>query len=816
MQLTAKMKKSNICGAIALILGAVVILGWHMQNQTLVQILPSFAPMQYNTALCFLLSGIGLLSIVRKKHKIGLISGICVTFISLLTLLQYMFNINFGIDQLFMEHNITTKTSHPGRMAPNTATCFILTGTALIANFALARFKVKNHVLRTLGAIILALSSVAFCGYFVSVEAAYGWANLTRMALHTSIGFIILSYGIISYAWFASTKKTLTSTRWIAVLSAIIITLLSISVWFELTGDQIANSYQASLATIILIGGITLGILFSLTINFALQTKSLAQHFKENKDQLQTIIETVPDGIISLNKRGIITSANHGICNIFGHTENELLKKNIDTIITPQQNNGNEKNSITSLLKQKSLKAEFKATGINKNNKPVLLEIRLQKTKTTDHNIHTVATIKDITESHKNKQRIKLLNEIALKAQDTAKLDDIVKLTLAEICNHVKWPLGHAYIWDQEKKLLQPTKRWHKENNSKAFEDFRHVTEKTTFKTGIGLPGRVHKNKKSAWIKDVSEDKNFPRNKLLKNINLHSAFAFPIFLNNEVRLVLEFFSPNIEKPDPAFIDFLNSLGIQLSRTLERQHAEEERENLINELIQSNRDLERFAYAASHDLKAPLRAIDQLAGWLEEDLGESLKDENKENMQTLRNRVARMKNLLDSLLEYSRAGRNMSNHNNPTLQGNEIAEDITILVNPPQGFSITASNSFKTLKIPKMPIEQVLFNLVNNAIKHHDKTSGKINISVNDNNDHYEFSVSDDGPGIPEELQEKAFEMFQTLKSRDKVEGVGMGLALVKKIVTNQGGNISMTSAKGNGTNITFTWPKANNKKQGTQ
>lgn len=240
-------------------------------------------------------------------------------------------------------------------------------------------------------------------------------------------------------------------------------------------------------------------------------------------------------------------------------------------------------------------------------------------------------------------------------------------------------------------------------------------------------------------------------------------------------------------------------------------AFKEREGLLKEqktiLNRSNQELEQFAYAASHDLKAPLRGIDQLAGWLEEDLGKSLTGENKENMQTLRNRVERMKNLLDSLLEYSRAGRNIEPEKNPVLEGKDIADDITILTNPPEGFNIIASDSFQTLKLKKMPIQQVLFNLVNNAIKHHHKQKGNITISANDNNDHYEFSVHDDGPGIPKELQGKAFEMFQTLKPRDKVEGVGMGLALVKKIVTNRGGSITVKSTKGSGTNITFTWPK---------
>ena len=107
----------------------------------------------------------------------------------------------------------------------------------------------------------------------------------------------------------------------------------------------------------------------------------------------------------------------------------------------------------------------------------------------------------------------------------------------------------------------------------------------------------------------------------------------------------------------------------------------------------------------------------------------------------------------------------------------------------------------------MPLQQVLLNLIGNAIKHHDKKEGHIEVAVKIGIQHYTFSVKDDGPGIPPEFHEKIFQMFQTLKPRDQVEGSGMGLAMVRKYVELAGGTLHLESSVGHGSTFSFTWPK---------
>ena len=223
------------------------------------------------------------------------------------------------------------------------------------------------------------------------------------------------------------------------------------------------------------------------------------------------------------------------------------------------------------------------------------------------------------------------------------------------------------------------------------------------------------------------------------------------------------------------------------------------------LSQSNRELDQFAYITSHDLKAPLRAIANLSEWIEEDIGVLLTDETRSQMQLLRSRVVRMQSLLDSLLEYSRAGR----HRTPItpVDVHSLLTEILQTLSPPDTFTMVIVSPMPTLLTRRQPLEQVFTHLIDNAIRHHPSKMGMITISVVDLGDRYEFSISDNGEGIDIQFQERIYTIFQTLKARDLQENMGAGLAIIKKIVTAEGGIIRLDSTAGTGATFHFTWLK---------
>ncbi|BAU41702.1 ATP-binding protein [Leptolyngbya sp. O-77] len=226
----------------------------------------------------------------------------------------------------------------------------------------------------------------------------------------------------------------------------------------------------------------------------------------------------------------------------------------------------------------------------------------------------------------------------------------------------------------------------------------------------------------------------------------------------------------------------------------------------NEMLEDrNRELEQFAYVASHDLKAPLRAIANLSEWIEEDLSGQLPPENQQQLHLLRGRVHRMEALINGLLEYSRVGRVESPVERVSLS--VLLDEVIDSIDPPDTFTITIPPDLPTLITKRLPLRQVFANLISNAVKHHDRTDGQVRIGVRDLGDRYEFSVADDGPGIAPEYHRKIFMIFQTLQARDVKESTGVGLSIVKRIVETEGGTIRLDSEEGAGTTFYFTWNK---------
>ena len=220
---------------------------------------------------------------------------------------------------------------------------------------------------------------------------------------------------------------------------------------------------------------------------------------------------------------------------------------------------------------------------------------------------------------------------------------------------------------------------------------------------------------------------------------------------------------------------------------------------------SNDELDQFTYVTSHDLKAPLRGIHNLSHWIEEDLGDRLTPEAREQLRLLRGRVQRMEALINGLLEYAHVGR---------TQGKIECVDVAALlaevidwISPPPEVSIHIAPGMPVFQADKLRLQQVLTNLIENAVKHRGRPGGQITVQCDPLGRFFRFSVTDDGQGIERRYQQQIFGIFQTLLPRDQLEGTGIGLALVKKIVESKGGNISVESEPGHGATFRFTWPR---------
>ena len=237
----------------------------------------------------------------------------------------------------------------------------------------------------------------------------------------------------------------------------------------------------------------------------------------------------------------------------------------------------------------------------------------------------------------------------------------------------------------------------------------------------------------------------------------------------------------------------------------RKLAEEKMNQYMKNLEKTNSELDKFAYVVSHDLKAPLRAIGNLTGWIEEDIGDRLPDDVRGHFNIIKGRVVRMEGLIDGILDYTKAAKKGGEL--VSFPSDELVRETIDLIGPPQSAVINVRANLPVMKTERVKLQQVFLNLIHNAIKYNDKEDVQIDVGCEDAGNEWKFFVKDNGPGIEARYHDKIFVIFQTLNARDEVESRGVGLAIVKKIIEEEGGKIWLDSDKGKGATFYFTWPK---------
>jgi len=268
----------------------------------------------------------------------------------------------------------------------------------------------------------------------------------------------------------------------------------------------------------------------------------------------------------------------------------------------------------------------------------------------------------------------------------------------------------------------------------------------------------------------------------------------------------------MERDDSGMAKRIAGTVLDISR---RRRAEEEVARLNNDLERiveertvrlemANRELNEFAHVVSHDLKTPLRGINQLSEWLKEDYWHVLDGEGREHIDLIRSRVKRMDTLIDGILQYSRVGRNRGKEE--WIDLNALIRDIIEIIMPREHISVVIGNRLPSVYAERIRLEQVFQNLLGNAVRYMDKEDGVVTVTSSDCGFCHEFCVSDNGPGIDPRYHEKIFQIFQTLAPAESTESTGIGLALVKKIIEVMGGEIRVQSEVGYGTSFYFTLP----------
>ena len=250
---------------------------------------------------------------------------------------------------------------------------------------------------------------------------------------------------------------------------------------------------------------------------------------------------------------------------------------------------------------------------------------------------------------------------------------------------------------------------------------------------------------------------------------------------------------------------------QQKETIEQQNEElqSQQENIQQQnkdLSQLNYELRQFAHTVSHDLKAPIASVVNML-YMIEDMYPDAEEELKRHLEMIKDSSLTSIELVNGILAYSEAGEKETEVKKVDLH--TVLRSVIDQCPGSSDFAIHVNGPMPAINGNEHQIRQVFSNLINNAIKYNDKPKGEgeIAISYLPEGELYRFRVADNGPGIPVEKAEAIFEIFQVAHTHGPSVSTGIGLAIVKKLVLRNGGEISVESTPGKGATFTFTWPK---------
>ncbi|RYE25145.1 MAG: GAF domain-containing sensor histidine kinase [Sphingobacteriales bacterium] len=310
-------------------------------------------------------------------------------------------------------------------------------------------------------------------------------------------------------------------------------------------------------------------------------------------------------------------------------------------------------------------------------------------------------------------------------------------------------------------------------------------------------------------VPDSSKDERFYDNPFVTGAP-HVGFYAGVPLVNEDGYALGTLCVLDNKPNElteAQKQTLQALAKQVVAYFELRKKNIELNMQKEELKVLNQSLERFAYVAAHDLKSPCNNLMQLADLLKSNYGAQLDEEGNWMLDAVGSASATLGGLIDGILQHTRSINEINVDKDQTTFG-QLAGEVEQIINVPPTFTFTYTNADMELFVPKSALQQILLNLCVNAIKYNDKESGELTMAAAQEDGHYKFTVSDNGPGIPEVQHEKIFELFATLGSDyEGNKGHGIGLSTVKRLVEKHGGAISIHSEPGKGSTFEFTMKK---------
>jgi len=526
--------------------------------------------------------------------------------------------------------------------------------------------------------------------------------------------------------------------------------------------------------------------------------------------ELQNILESInPDVLLVIDKFKRIYFVNEAVRAMFGYEPEELAGSRIDILFGLSEENDSLTAEIYKHLREQGF---FIGTtvGIRKDGSEVPLELIEGKLK---YNGGYVILLRDITERKRAQDALnfrlefeKLLATISTKFINIApdRIDEQIKNSLKTLTQFLYADRGYFFLYHRAAQRFKKVYEW---CNDKLVS----VPEMSKLVSPHEYPVLMGKIVRKEVV-------YFPRITLIpaqfskelerwREQGVMSVVWVPIVYSGDLVGFVGFDSFHLELDlGDEDIGLLRMFGEIIVNAVNRKQRENELREKTIQLERSNKELEQFAYITSHDLQGPLRKITGYIRLLQRRYAGKLGTDADDFLGYIVQSAEKMRRLINDLLIYSRVG------NHPIMAEWVDMEKVLLQVMgnleeeiQKTGAKIEYSNLPKVWADP-IQMEELLQNLLSNAIKFHGDEPPRVRISARRTGQFWEFAVSDNGIGIPQEFHNRIFIIFQRLHTEDKYPGTGIGLAICKKIVHRHGGEIWVKSSPGEGATFYFTIP----------
>jgi PAS domain S-box-containing protein len=538
-------------------------------------------------------------------------------------------------------------------------------------------------------------------------------------------------------------------------------------------------------------------------------------------DQLRGLIESAPDGILMVDGQGEIELVNRQAEAMFGYSAEELLGRTVEILVPDALRERHEGHRAEYLAhpRLRPMGAGLDLHGRRKDGSEFPVEIRLAPVSSKGET-HVLSLISDVTELRRNEERLRsyaerlaTLAEIQHAILTATSVEEIASAAVTRLRTALDVARATVTLLDAERDEYVV---FASDSDTGPDEGRRGIRGPARL---LGDPEALRRREINV-TEDLAEIRDPPPNiAVLLAEGMRSALSIPLVADDELLGTINLFRRTAYSEFPTHLleaarEIADELALALSQGRLREqlarHAEELEERVVErtvELRAANRELEAFSYSVSHDLRAPLRAIDGFSRILEEEHGDALPEEGRRYLRLVSENAKNLGLLIDGLLDFSRLGRQALSKQ-PVELSSLVDGVLADLVSEREGRSVEISvERLPTVECDPLLMKQVLANLVSNALKFtRHRESARIEIgSYVEDGAHVVF-VRDNGVGFDMRHADKLFGVFQRLHRAEEYEGTGLGLALVSRIVVQHGGRIWAESEPGEGACFSFTLP----------